>query len=508
MLGWLRAAAVSAATYAALSAMQFAPAWGAALLALLAGGLTLAAIDLGVLTALAALSLPMMASDAVVGVTFLILGVIGIRYLGSDGGQVFFVVAAAVAGAYAGPVWAPIVLAGLLMGSGEGALAAGIACVTIEAMGLLLGRESVGPVLTGGGGKDVLLAFASAPDNLFAAAWLKESFGGMGTESVNRVIDVFAQASGVVALVVQPFIWAVGAAVAGMFASPRNQTRSPLLSYAGLGAGVAVVAAGHGVVAAIVGPSLPVGTLFAAAAVSVLAAAAFAWLWERAFPLEAVVVDSAQPRSATMAAEDADVDELLRLIATAEEKLTTQHTTQKTVMITDMKSFSRMTEEDGSMLTAKAIQRHRDLLLPIIERHGGHGKSTGGDGLVASFESAADAMNAAAEMQQALTAHNANHPGQREMTVRIGIAEGEVILDKGGRPFIGAALNLAARVMNLADGAQAFATAGVAAKGGGSIRFHSHGRFELKNIADSVEVVEILYADDQQPVDPRERLSA
>ena len=107
-------------------------------------------------------------------------------------------------------------------------------------------------------------------------------------------------------------------------------------------------------------------------------------------------------------------------------------------MITDMKSFSRMTEEDGSVATAKAIQRHRDLLLPIIQRHNGCGKSTGGDGLVAAFESAADALLAAAEMQRALATHNAAHPDEREIWVRIGLASGEVVLDKGGRPFIGA----------------------------------------------------------------------
>ena len=153
-----------------------------------------------------------------------------------------------------------------------------------------------------------------------------------------------------------------------------------------------------------------------------------------------------------MASEDADVDELLRLIATAEDKLASQHTSTKVVLITDMKSFSTMTEEDGSVATAKAIQRHRDLLIPIIMSQGGQGKSTGGDGLVAAFDTAVSGLSAAALMQQALAEHNAEHPGEREIWVRMGLASGEVVLDNGGRPFIGAALNLAARVMNLADG--------------------------------------------------------
>jgi adenylate cyclase len=205
-----------------------------------------------------------------------------------------------------------------------------------------------------------------------------------------------------------------------------------------------------------------------------------------------------------MATEDADVDELLRLIATAEDKLATEHTSTRVVLITDMKSFSTMTEEDGSVLTAKAIQRHRDLIIPIITGHGGCGKSTGGDGVVAAFENADVALAAAVEAQRSLAEHNATHANEREIHVRMGLAAGEVVLDKGGRPFIGAALNLAARVMNLADGGQILATGDVAAAAlNGEVPSFSFGEFRLKNIAKPVEVVEILWGAGQRPKDPR-----
>jgi class 3 adenylate cyclase len=227
---------------------------------------------------------------------------------------------------------------------------------------------------------------------------------------------------------------------------------------------------------------------------------AFVAIWERVFSVQLSVA----ARSVSMASEDADVDELLRLIATAEDKLASQHTLRRVVLITDMKSFSRMTEEDGSVATAKAIQRHRDLLLPIVSRHRGAGKSTGGDGLVAAFERADDALNAAAEMQVALASHNAAHPNEREMWVRAGLADGEVVLDKGGRPFIGAGLNLAARVMNLADGGQILATGDVAsAAQAAGINVHYFGQFELKNIAKPIEIAEVLWTEGQEPLDPR-----
>jgi class 3 adenylate cyclase len=77
------------------------------------------------------------------------------------------------------------------------------------------------------------------------------------------------------------------------------------------------------------------------------------------------------------------------------------------------------------------------------------------------------------------------------------------VLDRHGRPFIGAALNLAARVMNLADGGQAFATAIVAsASPEAGVTVASLGDYELKNIAKPVEVFEVLWAEGQQPRPP------
>lgn len=115
----------------------------------------------------------------------------------------------------------------------------------------------------------------------------------------------------------------------------------------------------------------------------------------------------------------------------------------------------------GAVSTAKIIQKHRDLLLPIIREAGGHGKSTGGDGIVASFASADDALTAAVETQRALKRYNEGKAEDRRIHVRIGLASGDVILDRGGCPFIGDAINIAARVMGLADGGQVFGAADV-----------------------------------------------
>jgi class 3 adenylate cyclase len=509
LLDWLRAALVTLATFAALSAMEFRPAWGAATLALVAGGLTLLSVDLGIIAAIAALALPITAANAVVGIIFAIVGVVSVRYLGADGGRLFLLVAGAFAGVVLGPAWFVIPLAGYLMGPGEGALAAAIACLSVELAGLAAGAKAGFGQVTVNGGGDALTSFAKAPDTLFSAAWLADSFGSIGTKSVDQVVGVFGNIGFPLALALQPGVWALGAAVAGVITRESRRRNQPLLLLAAVAVGVAIPAAGAWAIYSAVDLELPLGALAVATAGSLLIAAGVVALLERVFPLEIVSAAApvAAPRPASMAMEDADVDELLRLVATAEEKLTTQHTTQKVVMITDMKSFSKMTEEDGSIMSAKAIQKHRDLLLPVVDRHRGHGKSTGGDGLVAAFDDAQSALEAAVDMQRTLFAHNTAHPGEREMVIRIGVAQGEVVLDKGGRPFIGTALNLAARVMNLADGGQAYVTSDVVSLAKSKPPTYSHGPFELKNIAAPVDVIELLWRDDQVPRGPEGSIS-
>jgi len=500
----LRAGGIALLTTIALTAMSVRPAWLPLAVGLVVGGIALASAELAVLAAVVALSLPLIAVQPVLGFATMIILVACVRYLGADGGRGFLILGLALAGAFLGPVWAAVALAGYLLGAGEGALAAALACVVLEAAGVALGRPMIGATVTGGGAHAIVDFAKDMPDSMLTSAWVARAFTSLDTKAVTETIDGVSKLSQPLMLFLQPWLWALGAVAAGTITDTARRKRSLPLSIAAVSAGVAIPALGGAALAVVL--KIPVDwtwvglSLIASLAVAVI----FVVVWERTFP-PIKTVAKVPSRKASIATEDADVDELLHLIATAEDKLATNHTSVRVVMITDMKSFSRMTEEDGSVATAKAIQRHRDLLLPVIQRHNGSGKSTGGDGLVASFESAADALLAAAEIQQELTAHITGHPNEREIWVRIGLASGEVVLDKGGRPFIGAGLNLAARIMNLADGGQVFSAADVAlAAADVGLRTQSFGDFELKNIARPIEIVELLWEDGQQPRDPRD----
>lgn len=493
----LRILMFGALTAFALLAMRFVPAAGAFGIAIVVAFLAAFSPGIAVLAACLALALPLMAGDFLVGAVLLILGFAAIQYLGQDNGRVYLLLVAAFAGTVFGPAWAVPVIAGYLMGASEGAVTAMLACVALQLGGIVVGREALGVVHTGGGAG--MLTFANLPENLLAINWMTQAAQAVDPQTL---MDGFKGLDGVGLLVAQPILWAIGAATTALVRRQSGTERKPAYGLAGAAAGVLLLAAGSIALQKSLGGAATTSDMLSSAVSSIAIVLGFAAAWEFVFP--PLATRTASGVRSTMSDEDADVDELLRLISAAEDQLATKHTVNSVVMITDMKSFSKMTEEDGSVVSAKTIQKHRDLLLPIIASYGGKGKSTGGDGLLAAFDSAADALHATNTILRTLADYNRSHPSERDVVIRIGVASGEVVLDKGGRPFIGSALNLAARVMNLGDGGQAFTTREVvnAAKAA-DVETHSHGKFDLKNIAQPVEVMEVLWNPSQEPTTPR-----
>ncbi|MFU8890880.1 MAG: adenylate/guanylate cyclase domain-containing protein [Anaerosomatales bacterium] len=500
VLPWVRAALMTAGTAWMLGVSGFAPAAVGWLAAVVAGGLMLGTPIAAILTSVIAMALPLASARFVVAVLLIVLALAALSFLARNHGGIFLVVITSAVGVAIGPAWAAAVCAGYLFGAAHGATAAVLACVVIQIAGLLTGADTLG-VLATGGSLPAFLSPGSVPESLLAFDWIGDAVSSVSSD-VRLLGDALAGASYLPLLVLQPLLWGAGAATAGSLRGTPGTRRTLVKGVIAVSAGVLVVAAGSSVALALLGGPTPEVAPLVAGLGSLVAAVGVMALSELVFTPR-VVCPPVRSAPGSMRAEDAEVDELLRLISTAEEALSSKHTTEAVVMITDMKSFSAMTEEEGSFTSAKLVQRHRDLLLPVISAHKGSGKSTGGDGLVASFSSSKQAVGAAVEMQRVLEEYNGSHTGERDILVRIGIASGEVVLDSAGRPFIGAALNLAARVMNLGDGGCIMVTRPVAASAKQHAAcLHSHGDFTLKNIAEPVEVIEVLWSSERAPTPP------
>ena len=117
-----------------------------------------------------------------------------------------------------------------------------------------------------------------------------------------------------------------------------------------------------------------------------------------------------------------------------------------TIMAADAEGYSRAMNKDEERAHA-ALQASRRIFQRLIERHDGQIANTAGDGLIADFPSAVEAVQCAVEIQRELRAA-ANEPGGT-LRFRIGIHLGDVIVD--GRDLLGEGVNLAARLQQTAE---------------------------------------------------------
>ena len=161
------------------------------------------------------------------------------------------------------------------------------------------------------------------------------------------------------------------------------------------------------------------------------------------------------------------------------------------ILAADVAGYSRLmaADEEGTLARLKAHQT--DLLFPKIAEHRGRVVKTTGDGLLAEFASALDAVRYAAEVQRTMIQRNAAVPQEQRIVFRIGINVGDVILDGGD--IYGDGVNVAARIEGIAEPGGVYVTGSVheQVRDRLELAFEDMGEHTLKNIPRPVRVYRI-----------------
>jgi class 3 adenylate cyclase/pimeloyl-ACP methyl ester carboxylesterase len=171
------------------------------------------------------------------------------------------------------------------------------------------------------------------------------------------------------------------------------------------------------------------------------------------------------------------------------------------ILAADVAGYSRLMSEDETG-TLAALQANRAAAIdPAIARHEGRIVKLMGDGILAEFASAVEAVGCAAEVQRDMAARNADVA--RKMAFRIGIHVGDVIVD--GEDIYGDGVNIAARLQELAqpNGVCLSRQAYEQVDGKLALRFRALGSQTLKNIPRPVDVYSVEAAGKDAEFDPR-----
>jgi hypothetical protein len=118
------------------------------------------------------------------------------------------------------------------------------------------------------------------------------------------------------------------------------------------------------------------------------------------------------------------------------------------IMFTDIVGYSRMVSVDERHGLA-LLERHDELLMPIILKHGGRVLKKIGDAVFAEFTSSVNAVESAIEIQTALKEYNKPKESKDHIVIRIGIHMGDVVVHDDD--LFGEGINVAAKLEPLAE---------------------------------------------------------
>lgn len=164
--------------------------------------------------------------------------------------------------------------------------------------------------------------------------------------------------------------------------------------------------------------------------------------------------------------------------------------TLSAIMITDIVGFSKKMGNDEEH-TYLNLLRHNEIIRQAISEYRGEEIKTIGDAFLVRLRSAVDAVKLAMDIQQKLSEYNKGKEPEGQITIRIGIHIGDILVTDDD--VFGNGVNIASRIEPLADPGGICISADVfnVVKRSAEIKVSNMGMKNLKNIKDPIKVYKI-----------------
>lgn len=162
------------------------------------------------------------------------------------------------------------------------------------------------------------------------------------------------------------------------------------------------------------------------------------------------------------------------------------------IMFTDLVGSTQMTHERGDYGAQEIVRIHNAIVRTALASHHGKEVKHTGDGIMASFSTAPNAVRAAIDIRDSLAEHNAREDAL-PVRVRMGLNAGEAVQEEDD--FFGTTVQLAARVCDKAGEGEVFITDNVRelSKTQG-IGFEEAGKYEMKGVPEPMTLFRVTQA--------------
>ena len=119
------------------------------------------------------------------------------------------------------------------------------------------------------------------------------------------------------------------------------------------------------------------------------------------------------------------------------------------VLCADVAGYSRLMDLAEEDTHRRLMSLLSSVFVPVVDRHGGRIVKTTGDGFLASFDGAGNAVRCAIELQDRVAEVESEHPPADRILLRIGVTVDNVIVE--AHDIFGGAVNTAARLQQIAE---------------------------------------------------------
>ena len=165
-----------------------------------------------------------------------------------------------------------------------------------------------------------------------------------------------------------------------------------------------------------------------------------------------------------------------------------------TVMFTDMVGSTALTQSMGDAVAQQVVRAHNRVVRDALTQFGGREIKHTGDGIMASFPTTSNGVEAAKIMQTNVAVHNKGNP-DLPLHIKIGINAGEPIAEDND--LFGATVQLAARIVDKAKTEQIFVSEivrGICA--GKDLEFVDRGGYAMKGFENELTLYEVVWNED------------
>jgi TolB-like protein/class 3 adenylate cyclase len=162
------------------------------------------------------------------------------------------------------------------------------------------------------------------------------------------------------------------------------------------------------------------------------------------------------------------------------------------ILAADVAGYSRLMHNDEEATHARLTTLLTEAVEPSIMQHSGRIVKNTGDGLLAEFRSAVEAVRAATLFQKRVRDLTIGDPDEKRLAFRVGINIGDVIVEP--HDIFGDGVNIAARLESIAEpgGICISSSAYEQVIGKVAVEFADLGERSLKNIARPVRVYAVV----------------